>query len=277
VKLEVSEQSTLQEPVAGTQPKRALRPTPRPAPSHWSLGRWLVLIGGFFIFQFGFAYIVADRPIGHSELKDQHFIARTVPGILTEGRLSQTLFTSDPLLFPLASQHGFSGPGWMTVSRNDYQFPEEIEPPHWLAMNNASLGRFAPAQPKPELPFQLGQQSTPQTEALPVFIAPVLPRTNSLARVDTKLENRAVGLPLKLPARPSDKVLKNSVVDIAVNGAGEVIARRLASRSGSDTADHDALEHAKLLHFRPLNAIGTIWGQAIFEWETTELPEASQK
>jgi len=177
----------------------------------------------------------------------------------------------------MASQHGFSGPGWMTVSRDDYQFPEEIEPPHWLAMNNATLGRFAPAQPKPELPFQLGQQSTPQTEALPVFVAPVLPRTNSLARVDAKLGIRAVGLPLKLPARPSDKVLKNSVVDIAVNGAGEVVARRLASRSGSDDADHDALERAKLLHFRPLNAIGTIWGQAIFEWETTELPEALQK
>ncbi len=211
-------------PVAGPEPKRASRLAPSDARSRWSLARWLVLISGFFIFQLGFSYFVSDRPIGHSGKKEQQLNARTIPGTLTEERLSKTFFTTDPLFFPLASQHGFSGRGWMTVSRPDLQFPEEIEPPHLLALRNESLGRVAPAQPKPELPFQLGQQSTPQTEALPVFVAGVVPRTNSLVRADAKLRDRAVGLPLKLPARPSDKVLNNSVVDIAVNGAGEVVA-----------------------------------------------------
>jgi TonB family protein len=76
---------------------------------------------------------------------------------------------------------------------------------------------------------------------------------------------------MKLPARPSDKVLDNSVVEIAVNGAGEVVAQHIVSPgSGSKEADREALKQAKLLRFRPLNAIGTIWGQATFEWETTE-------
>ncbi|MGZ4988118.1 MAG: hypothetical protein ACXWBP_08760 [Limisphaerales bacterium] len=272
----MSEQQTMAKPVVGPEPKHALRLAP-PRP-HWTLGRWLFLICGFFIFQLGFAYLVADRPIGHGGKKEQNLIARTIPGILTEERLSKTFFTTDPRLFPLASQHGFSGVGWMTVTRPAYQFPEEIEPPHWLALRNESLGRVKPAQPKPALPFQLGRQSTPQTEALPVFVAAVVPRTNSLARVDAKLRDRAIGLPMKLPARPSDKVLNNSVVDIAVNGAGEVVAQRLVPPgSGSDKADEDALKRAKLLRFRALNAVGTLWGQAIFEWETSELPEAEKK
>ena len=265
-------------PVAGPEPKHASRLGPSDARSRWPLARWLVLISGFFVFQLGFSYLVADRPIGHSGKKEQHLIARTIPGTLTEERLSQTFFTTDPLLFPLASQHGFSGLGWMTVIRPAYQFPEEIEPPHLLALRNESLGRVKPAQPKSELPFQLGQQSTPQTEALPVFVAAVVSRTNSLVRVDTRLRERAISLPLKLPVRPSDKVLNNSVIDIAVNGAGEVVAQRLVPPgSGSDKADADALQHAKLLRFRPLNAVGTLWGQAIFEWETSELPEAEKK
>ncbi|MDB6058039.1 MAG: hypothetical protein JWO95_1883 [Verrucomicrobiales bacterium] len=275
----MTEPSTLQKPVANSKAERAPRSTSRRPPNlRWPLGRWLVLICGLLIFQLGFAYLVADRPIGRAGRKEQHIVARTVPGTLSEERLSQTFFTSDPLLFPLASQHGFSGLGWMTVNRTAYQFPEEIEPPNWLTLRNENLGRVVPAQPKPELPFQVGQQSTPQTEALPVFVSAVVPRTNSLVRVEGDLRDRAVGLPIKMPARPSDKVLKNSVVDIAVNGAGEVVARRLVSPgSGSDTADADALKHAKLLRFRPLNAIGTIWGQAIFEWETAELPEEQKK
>jgi hypothetical protein len=268
----VTEQTTLQKPAAIAQPKHASPRSSRPPRSGWSLGRWLLLITGFFLFQLAFAYIVADRPIGRSSgTKEQHLIARTIPGTLTEDRLSQTFFTSDPLLFPFASQHGFSGSGWMRVNRLVYEFPTEIEPPQLLALRSEALGRVAPAVPKPELPFQLGQQSTPQIEALPVFITAVVPRTNSLVHVDANLRSRAVGLPLKLPTRPSEKVLSNSIVDIAVDGAGAVVARRLIPPgSGSAEADRDALEHAKLLRFRPLNAVGTIWGQAIFEWETME-------
>jgi hypothetical protein len=72
-------------------------------------------------------------------------------------------------------------------------------------------------------------------------------------------------------------VLSNSVVDVAVNGAGYVVACRLAAPSDSKEADHAALEKAKLLKFRPLNAVGTIWGQAIFEWATSEPAEAKAK
>jgi hypothetical protein len=243
----------------------------------WSRGRWIGLIAAFFIFQLGFLYLVMDRPLSGSTLRGPRITARLVPGTLTEERMSQAVFASDPLLFPLASQHGFSGAGWMTVYRPDYAFPAEIEPPQWLALKTDSLGRVAPAEPKSELPFELGQRSTPQTEALPVFVPAVLPQTNTIVRVDAKLSERAAGLPLKLPAWPSTKVLSNSVVDVAVNGAGHVIACRLAAPSDSKEADHAALEKAKLLKFRPLNAVGTIWGQAIFDWATAEPKEGKGK
>lgn len=264
----MSEQAAIEKPVAARK-QTASRPTQPRARTSWSIGHWLIVIGGFFIFQWGFAFLVADRPLSANK-KVVPFIARTVPGTLTEERFSQTFFTSDPLLFPLASQHGYSGPGWMTVNAQTYDFPEEIEPPHWLALQSDTLGRVPPSVPKREIPFELGQVTTPQTEALPVFVAPIVPRTNSIVRVDANLSDRAVGLPMKLPALSSDKVLSNSVVSIAVNGAGEVLAARLAGSSTSKEADMEALKRAKLLRFRPLNAIGTIWGEAIFEWETAE-------
>jgi hypothetical protein len=238
--------------------------------SRWTVGRWMTLIVGIFSLQFGFLYIVSERPLSVTELRGPRIIARMLPGNLTEERLSQTFFTSDPLLFPLASQHGFSGSGWMTMQRPTYELPDEIEPPRWLDLRAKTLGLVVPPEPKAELPFKLGHETSPQTEALPVFVPKVAARTNSVVLVDETLKNRAIGLPLTLPARPSTKVLSNSVVDIAVNGGGEVVARRLALSSDSKEADHDALQRAKLLRFRPLNAVGTIWGQAIFQWETTE-------
>jgi hypothetical protein len=243
----------------------------------WSVARWLALIVGFFVLQFGFLYVVSERPLAESQLRGPRIIARMLPGNLTEGRVSENFFTSDPLLFPLASQHGFSGKGWMTMRRPNYELPEEIEPPHWLGLRADKLGVVAPAEPKAELPFQLGHETSPQTEALPVFVPTISARTNSLVRVDSTLRERAIGLPFALPARPSSEVLSNTVVDIAVNGAGEVVASRLALSSNSKVADREALNKSKLLRFRPLNAVGTIWGQAIFEWETTAHPEEKAK
>lgn len=264
-------ESTVPEPKNGkTTPVARGHAAPRQ--TAWSRARWIISITGFFLLQFVFLYVVMDRPLSDS-LRGPRIVARLIPGSFSEDRMSQNVFATDPLLFPLASQHGFSGAGWMTVNRPDYSFPDEIEPPQWLALKTDRLGRIAPAQPKAEVPFELGQQSTPQTEALPVFVPPVLPQTNTVVRVDAKLSERAVGLPMKLPALPSDKVLSNSVVDVAVNGAGQVIACRIAAQSDSKEADREALHKAKLLRFRSLNAVGTIWGQAIFEWATTEPSE----
>ncbi len=236
----------------------------------------MVLIGGLFILQIGFAYLVAERPVGRPGSKPP-FFARTVPGTLTEERIEQTFFANNPMLFPLASQHGFSGNGWMAVQRPGYELPEEMEPPRWLALRADRLGLVMPTEPRSDLPFQLGQQSTPQIEALPVFVPTVVVKTNSVVRVDSGLSERAIALPMALLAQVGTEVLSNSVVDIAVNGAGEVVSRRLALSSHSKKADRDALQQAKLLRFRPLNSVGTIWGQAIFEWATAEPAEEKQK
>jgi hypothetical protein len=267
---------TITRPVRETTPQISRASSPNPETRGWSASRWLALIVAFFVLQMGFVYLVADRSAARPYLKKPHLIARTLPGVLTEDRVSQSFFTSDPLLFPLASQHGFSGSGWMSINRPSYDLPNEIEPPQWLVLRTQSLGRVAPSEPKADLPFELGQQSTPQIEALPVFVPPVLAQTNSIVRVDGELRKRAIGLPSILPPLPSLKVLSNSVIDIAVNGAGEVVSSRLASPSDSKEADRRALQSARLLRFRPLNAVGILWGQAIFEWATVEPPEAKK-
>lgn len=62
--------------------------------------------------------------------------------------------------------------------------------------------------------------------------------------------------------------LTRSVVEIAVNPAGEVVAARLDGRSGLGEADADALGKARGLRFTPRSWAGTQWGEAVFEWLT---------
>jgi TonB family protein len=65
-------------------------------------------------------------------------------------------------------------------------------------------------------------------------------------------------------------LLSNSVVQIAVDSAGQVIAARLLGRSGSVDADTNALDKARSLRFRPVPLPAPVWGNAIFEWQTLE-------
>jgi hypothetical protein len=261
------EQQTLVRPLRQAQQQAPATMALREG-SRWTRSQWVALIMGFFLFQLGFVFVVIDHPAATKKVVKLD--ARVFPGVLTEERAARTFFASDPRLFPSASQHGFSGDAWLRTAAASYELPDEVEAPQWLTLRAETLGRFAATERRAELPFQLGQQSAPALEALPVFVPLTAPKTNSIVRVDAALAERAIGLPANLPTIASSDVLGNTVVDVAVNGAGEVVARRLVSASGSTQVDRDALERAKTLRFRALNSVGTIWGQAVFEWTTEE-------
>jgi TonB family protein len=66
-------------------------------------------------------------------------------------------------------------------------------------------------------------------------------------------------------------LLANSVVEVAVDPAGQVVdARLLAPRSGSAEADNTALALAHGLRFKPVGSPAPVWGRAVFEWQTLE-------
>jgi TonB family protein len=77
-------------------------------------------------------------------------------------------------------------------------------------------------------------------------------------------------MPNGLPAWPSDQLLSNSVVQIAVNSAGQVVSARLLGRSGLPGADNMALDKSRNLRFKPVPASPPAWGRAVFAWETAE-------
>ena len=84
----------------------------------------------------------------------------------------------------------------------------------------------------------------------------------------------AMGAGPALHVWPSLKLLTNSVVQIAVNPAGEVVAARLAASCGLATADAEAAAKARALRFRPSPSAVMQWAEAIFQWHTIEPAEA---
>jgi TonB family protein len=116
----------------------------------------------------------------------------------------------------------------------------------------------------------------PQPEPLPVFLSPMIVPTQSVFHIEGEMAKRLIGPAPTLRAWPSldRKLLANTVVRIAVDPAGDVLAARLLNQSGSPEADADAVSKVSALRFRAEAEARTNWAQAVFRWQTT-FPEAS--
>lgn len=203
-----------------------------------------------------------------------HF--RLVGTALTAEQLSETFFAIDPTVFTLPSEHGFSGQAWLRLPEQ-HEPPGETEAPALLPLDAALLGTNIPllTPAKTSLPFSLADTRGPELEPWPVFLAPELFRTQSVFEIQGGLAGRLLNAPAILPAWPSAQLLTNSVVQIAVNPTGQVIAARLLARSRSAEADSNALDLARRLRFQPVPSPAPVWGKAVFEWQTVEPANAS--
>jgi TonB family protein len=203
-----------------------------------------------------------------------HFRLLGMP--LTAGQLTRTFFAIDPTVFPLPSRHGFSGRAWLRLPVRQFEAPAEMEAPAWLTLDTNRLGTGFPElnQAKSALPFGLGDERGSELEPWPVFPAPEVVGTQSLFEMQGELAGRLLNPPAELRSWPGAQLLAKSVVQIAVDSAGRVIASRLLARSGSVEADSNALEQARRLRFRPAPSPAPVWGRAVFEWQTVEPPNA---
>jgi hypothetical protein len=104
----------------------------------------------------------------------------------------------------------------------------------------------------------------------PAFLPMEIIRTDSVCEIQGAIAGRQLQMPNGLPAWPSDQLLSNSVVQIAVNSAGQVVSARLLGRSGLPGADNMALDKSRNLRFKPVPASPPVWGRAVFAWETAE-------
>jgi len=108
----------------------------------------------------------------------------------------------------------------------------------------------------------------------------------STLRVEGALANRRLLNPPTLQPWPHPDLLTNSVVQVLVDGDGDVFSQVLLARSGKKEADDDALAVARSAQFEPVprNSRGPglapalTWGTLVFEWQTlppTNAPAAN--
>jgi TonB family protein len=240
--------------------------------SGWTRGRFWRVVGVLCIVQAGLILLLAGREHRPFRMAPAPGHFRLLGRPLTADQLSKTFFAIDPTVFPLPSLHGFSERAWLRLPARQFEAPGETEAPAWLTLDPARLGTDFPPlnRAKSALPFGLTDQRGPELEPWPVFLTPEPVRTQSLFELQGELAGRQLNAPAGMRAWPSAQLLAKSVVQIAVDSAGQVIAARLLARSGSAEADSNALDLARRLRFRPVPSPTPVWGKAVFEWQTVE-------
>ena len=199
-----------------------------------------------------------------------HF--RALDTAVEEDDLLREHFVADPAVFSLPNSHGFSGRGWLDQRPLEYRPENQLEPAKWLSLDATLLGTNFPVSQAGSgpVPSGLAEQQARHEEPPPDFLAPEIIPTQSVFRLTGGPSDRLLGAGPSLRPQASEKLLTNSVVQIAVDPAGEVIAARLESSCGLPGADADAVAKARALRFRPAPSAGTEWGEAIFQWQTIE-------
>jgi len=238
--------------------------------SGWTQGRFWGVVGVLIAVQAGLILLFAEGQHGASHVAPAPSHFRLLGAPLTADQLTKTFFAIDPTVFPLPGLHGFSERAWLRQPAQQYEVPGETEAPAWLAIDAVRLGTNFPTlnRVKSPLPFGLADQNGVKLEPWPVSLIPETIRTQSAFEIQGELGARQLNAPADLRAWPSTQLLSNSVVQIAVDSAGQVIAARLLARSGSVDADTNALDNARSLHFRPVPVPAPVWGKAVFEWQT---------
>jgi TonB family protein len=204
---------------------------------------------------------------------------------LAGGASSELLALTDPTLFALPHQEGFSGPAWLKVSRLPvlgFVWTEDTNrPPPPAPPLGAAFGQFMATNHFDSL--QMPNKPEPAL-ALPGPLPMEMP-TQSTLRLVGALSPRSLMTALKLPSWPprtnsaqEPDLVTNSRVQVVVDTAGKPVSVALLSSSGSPAADKFALEAARSARFEPVshgepdtpaNPLADLaWGQMIFEWHT---------
>ena len=240
--------------------------------SSWTRGRFLGVMGALFVLQAGLIFLFGEHSRPQPPWSAPPVAFRALEASFNEDQLLQRFFVGDPAVFSLPNRHGFSGRGWLNQRSLKYQPENQLEPPKWLSLDTALLGTNFPvprASSEP-IPMGLTEQQARHEEPPPDLLAPEIIPTNSVFRLEGGLSGRLLGAGPSLRAQPSERPLTHSVVQIAVDRDGEVVAARLDAACGSTEADAEAVAKARALRFRAAPTGGTQWGEAVFQWQTTE-------
>jgi hypothetical protein len=194
---------------------------------------------------------------------------------------TRQLALTDPTLFALPHQEGFSGSAWLRIRRQELRPFLWSEPPRWLALNQDGLGMgFKEFMTTNKLDL-LADIVQPGFELMTPTVVESNPfPTESTMRVMGGLAGRKILVSPGLPSWPSAEILSNSVVEVLVTADGKVFSASLLKPSGpgANEADVYALRESRKARFEVLNVSDPVnplaelaWGQLVFEWHTLPL------
>jgi hypothetical protein len=247
-------------------------------PPVWTWRRWCVFIALIFCLQLGLIFLLGDR--------SRPRVRTTSPApklAVVESPSSELIALTDPTLFALPHQVGFSGPAWMKIPPVPVRSFEWNAEPSWLALPSAQLGNLALTDAETnqtELLTPLAMFEPEPTSPEPVFL--FSSRQKSDFRLGEGLERRRLKTAPKLPSWSHSEFLTNTVVRLFINGDGIPVSTPvLLSPSGLKAADDFALAQASAARFDPIINEGpnrsssplanSTWGTMIFQWQTLPL------
>jgi hypothetical protein len=247
-------------------------------PPLWTWRRWCLFIAATLCVQLGLIFLLGDRSPSRSRLPSP------APKLsLMEDASSELIALTDPTLFALPHQLGFSGPAWMRTPKLPSHSFEWTEEPSWLGLPIEPPGNISAAYSntyQTELLTALALFEPEPTAPDPVFALSL--RQKSEFHLGEGLEKRRLKAIPKLPAWPHSEILTNTIVKLFINGDGVPVSTPiLLSQSGLKAADDFALAQASAARFEPIINEGpnrstsplanATWGTMIFEWQTLPL------
>ncbi|HTL17282.1 MAG TPA: hypothetical protein VL793_08595 [Patescibacteria group bacterium] len=242
-------------------------------PQRWPARRWWIVIAIVFGTQ-----LILILWLGRPE-RFRGRAKELVPQLEVVGpEAAGALAMSDPTLFALPHQQGFSGLAWLNV---EYHPSSPRESAQLLPLDQQQLGydfrNFMTTNHENGLPVIAQAEFEFRTPAL--VVSPAFP-TQSTLRLTGALSSRRLATVPALPSWPSADILSNSVVQVLVAASGETLSATLLqpAGSGSSEADQQALREARRARFDrvdtpdPLNPLaGVALGQMVFQWHTVPL------
>jgi hypothetical protein len=253
-----------------------------PPPHKWTLTHWLVAILIVFTAHVALIYVFGIRKHAPRES------IQNAPSLaLVDGYSGDWLSLNNASLFALPDRDGFAGLMWIALPPLPFRKQEWTEQPRWLSLSTNGLGTsfndFVQTNSFAGVSFEV-KLAPPLT--VPLISAQPQLASNSTLQVEGEITKRPLRNTMNLPSWPNSDVIAPSVVQVLVDGAGNVVSAALlppenyteTSAVRDPDADRAAVELARTARFAALipgdnsitaNPISHLAiGQLIFNWQT---------
>ena len=251
--------------------------TPGSPEDHWSATRWVVLVMVVFVVLLGVTYMfTGDTNFPNNDSRSSTTLLPDVGDDLLE-----RLAIPDPAWLALPNRRGHSA-AWLTnTGLPPHKFYEWTPPEQWMEYNASTAGMALAEYLRTNRTVPRAVFDKPLPSLSKVDPPEVRLRTRTILEQTGTLADRPLVKPVAFTSWSHGDVLPPSVVQVDVAASGLVLNARLLRRCGLVQADTDALERARLMHFKaltnappddPLSLDGLVTGNLIFNWHT--LPDS---